>query len=221
MTSPSQALSIAIPDNFDPFPSLTSEAIRSHLTAVRNHLVEARSNPRIVGEEGAVLDLMIGRIDSAPSNAGRDYLIALLREATSALQRREGMNTAEASYDIPADLTVTARAQLRMKHVRAERQMRLNWARSQREELDNNAAGLAREAADREATLGAVEDLLTTMNDALDDEVQIARAKATGTAVVPDMGRLIENIMTIGIDKPALSAEFDGPALRPRVRMGF
>lgn len=205
----SQNLSITLPDDFDPLPSLTTEAVRAHLTAMRNELLAIRKGNTRINEEGAVLDLLIGRIDNAPSGANRDVLLALLSEVSAALQRRDGMNNDEAAYESPEELNTTARQQLRMKHIRAERQMRLNWARSTREQLEEAAEIRAREAAEREAVSGAVEGILNSMNEALDVEVQAARAKNTGTVAVPDITKLVENM------------SIDTPTLRPRVRMGF
>ncbi|HDR9280220.1 TPA: hypothetical protein QDB45_001742 [Burkholderia vietnamiensis] len=204
-----QTLSIVLPENFDPLPGLTTESVRAHLTATRNLLAEIRGGNTRLDEERSVLDLMIGRIDNAPSSAPRDYLMALLREATVALQRRDSMNNDEAAYESPAELNATARQQLRMKHIRAERQMRLNWARSTREQLEEAAEIRAREAAEREAVSGAVEGILNSMNDALDGMVQAGRAKTTGTAAVPDLTKLVETM------------SLETPTLRPRVRMGF
>lgn len=196
----SQNLSITLPNDFDPLPALTTESVRSHLTAVRNHLAELRSSPRIVNEEGTVLDLLIGRIDNAPSNADREYLIGLLREATNAVARRASMNNDEAAYESPADLSVTARQQLRMKHIRAERQMRLNWARATQQELDETAEVRARETAERAAVSDAIAGILDAGIEAVENEAAIARAKATGTVVVPDMAKLMQNIMSLGTD---------------------
>ncbi|HDR8994526.1 TPA: hypothetical protein QDB01_000403 [Burkholderia vietnamiensis] len=197
----SQNLSIALPNEFDPLPALTTESIRAHLTAVRNHLAELRSNPRIVNEEGTVLDLLIGRIDNTPSNINRDYLLALLREATIAVARRESMNNDEAAYDDPVALSVTARQQLRMKQIRAERQMRLNWARTTQAQLEEAKEAQVREAAEREAVTDAIMGILDAGIDAIENEATIARAKATGTVVVPDMSKLVQNIMTLGTDR--------------------
>jgi len=211
-----QTLSITLPDHFDPLPSFTTESVRGHLTALCGVLKEMRSNPRNghMNEEGVVLDLLIGRIDNAPSNADRDYLIGLLREATSAMQRRDSMNNDEAAYSAVADpaLTATARQQLRMKQVRADRQMRLNWARQTRELLEENAQSIERETVEREASFRAIEGILDAGIAAIDNEVLIARAKNTGTVAVPDMIKLMDNIMSIATD---------GPTMRPRARMGF
>lgn len=196
----SQNLSITVPAGFDPLPELTNEALRAHLTAVRNALAELRSNPRIVNEEGTVLDLLIGRIDNAPSSADREHLFALLREATTAVVRRDSMNNDEAAYESPADLSVTARQQLRMKHIRAERQMRLNWARATQAQLEESAEVQARETAERAAVSDAIAGILDASAEAMENEAMLARAKATGTTVAPDMTKLMQNIMSIGTD---------------------
>ncbi|WP_257765248.1 hypothetical protein [Burkholderia glumae] len=211
--------SIIVPTSYDPLATMTNDMLRAHLQAQRAFLAAELTNPRLTGgDERTIYLLMISKIDNAPSDADREYLLALLRETTALLQRRDSMNSAEAAYDAPPDLSVTERQQAKMKAVRAQRQHRLNWARTEREAL-NDARSLKASDAEREANLNAVMRILAITDDIGAGELAIAQARTAvvapiTTSTAPELSMLgddLDNIMSI--TEPT-------SIIRPRMRMG-